>query len=59
MRETVTKLNWGEGRGHRCGGVCVGGKLYCNVRATGEKGNEVWLLICGFLETSFFLLNLQ
>jgi len=54
MRETETKLNWGEGRGHRCGGVCVGGKLYCNVRATGEKGNEVWLLICGFLETSFF-----
>lgn len=34
--------------------VCVGGKLYCNVRATGEKGNEVWLLICGFLETSSF-----
>lgn len=23
MRETETKLNWGEGRGHRCGGLCV------------------------------------
>lgn len=42
MRETENELNWGEGRGHRYGGACVGGwKFHCNVGETGEKENGV------------------